>query len=57
MSNERTIKTTVYIPAERWEQLRELAKAQRRSVNSELVWAIQQYLEEQMRTRADADAS
>ncbi|HEY7091671.1 MAG TPA: Arc family DNA-binding protein [Ktedonobacterales bacterium] len=54
MSKEQTIKTTAYFPVEIWEQLRELAKAHRRSMNSELVWAIQQYLEGQKRKRTDA---
>jgi hypothetical protein len=54
MSKEQTIKTTAYIPKEMWEQLRQVAKEHRRSVNSELVWAVQQYLEEQKRKRTDA---
>jgi hypothetical protein len=54
MDNQQTVKTTVYVPAEVWEQLRQSAKEHRRSLNSELVWALQQYLEQQKRKSTDA---
>ena len=54
MDNQETVKTTIYIPVEVWEQLRQVAKEHRRSLNSELVWALQQYLALQKRKRPDA---
>jgi predicted transcriptional regulator len=54
MEKPATVKTTVYVPAEVWEQLRQVAKAHRRSLNSEMVWALQQYLDQQSRKRPDA---
>jgi predicted transcriptional regulator len=40
-------KTTVYIPPAIREKLKTVAKQHQRSFNSELVWALQQYLERQ----------
>jgi predicted transcriptional regulator len=40
-------KKTVYLPADIDERLRRVAMLHRRSFNSELVWALQQYLEQQ----------
>ena len=54
MDKQQTIKSTVYVPKEVWEQLRQSAREHRRSLNSELIWALQQYLEQQKRKRADA---
>jgi predicted transcriptional regulator len=54
MDKPETVKTTIYVPAEVWEQLRQVAKEHRRSLNSELVWALQQYLEQQKRQQPDA---
>jgi hypothetical protein len=49
MNKQQTVKTTVYLPLDIWEQVRQSAKEHRRSFNSELVWALQQYLEQQKR--------
>jgi len=47
---------TVYLPAELLERLRESATLHRRSLNSELVWALEQYSQQQQRKRKrDAD--
>jgi predicted transcriptional regulator len=40
-------KTTVYLPSDIRERLKHSAKQHRRSFNSELVWALQFYLEHQ----------
>src|SRR5260221_12102817 len=40
-------KKTFYLPADIDERLRHSAKRNRRSLNSELVWALQQYLDHQ----------
>jgi hypothetical protein len=40
-------KTTVYIPPDVRERLKASAKANRRSFNAELVWALEQYLASQ----------
>jgi hypothetical protein len=40
-------KKTFYLPTDIDERLRHSAKRNRRSLNSELVWALQQYLEHQ----------
>jgi|GEM_PF-2560134 predicted transcriptional regulator len=42
-----THKKTVYLPPDIDERLRRSAKKNRRSYNSELVWALQQYLDRQ----------
>ncbi len=42
-----TRKKTVYLPPDIDERLRQSAKKNRRSYNSELVWALQQYLDQQ----------
>jgi predicted transcriptional regulator len=42
-------KKTVYLPADVDERLRRVAQLHRRSFNSELVWALEQYLEQQER--------
>jgi len=49
MNNESvtTLKKTVYLPPDIDERLRRSAKKHRRSYNSELVWALQQYLDQQ----------
>jgi hypothetical protein len=49
---QQMIKTTVYLRKEIWEQVHRSAKANRRSLNSELVWALQQDLEQQQRERS-----
>jgi hypothetical protein len=54
MDKQPAIKTTIYVPAAIWERLRQSAKEHRRSLNSELVWALQEYLEQQKRTSNDA---
>jgi hypothetical protein len=54
MDKQETVKTPVYVPAEVWEQLRQVAREHRRSLNGELVWALQQYLEQQKRQHSDA---
>ena len=46
-----TTKTTVYIPPDVRERLKVSAKANRRSFNSELVWALQVYLERQKKEK------
>ncbi len=46
-------KKTVYLPADIDEQLRHSAQKHRRSFNSELVWAIQRYLESQEKEQND----
>ena len=40
-------KVTILIPVEMVSQLKEEAKKHQRSFNGELVWALQQYLEQQ----------
>jgi hypothetical protein len=45
-----TYKKTVYLPPDIDERLRRSAKKNRRSYNSELVWALQQYLDQQEST-------
>jgi predicted transcriptional regulator len=45
-----THKKTVYLPPDIDERLRQSAKKNRRSYNSELVWALQQYLDQQEST-------
>jgi predicted transcriptional regulator len=40
-------KTTVYIPPEIRTKLKAIAKQHKRSFNSELVWALEVYLESQ----------
>jgi len=45
--NVITHKKTVYLPSDIDERLRRSAKKNRRSYNSELVWALQQYLNQQ----------
>lgn len=47
-------KKTVYLPADLDERLRRSAQKHRRSFNSELVWAIQRYLEQQEQEQHDA---
>ena len=49
MNNESvtSLKKTVYLPPDIDECLRRSAKRHRRSYNSELVWALQQYLDQQ----------
>lgn len=42
-----TLKKTVYLPPDIDERPRRSAKKHRRSYNSELVWALQQYLDQQ----------
>jgi len=42
-----TYKKSVYLPPDIDERLRRSAKKNRRSYNSELVWALQQYLDRQ----------
>jgi len=42
-----TLKKTVYLPPDIDERLRRSAKKNRRSYNSELVWALQLYLDQQ----------
>lgn len=42
-----TKKKTVYLPPDIDDRLRRSAKRNRRSYNSELVWAIQQYLDKE----------
>jgi predicted transcriptional regulator len=42
-----TYKKTVYLPSDIDGRLRRSAKKNRRSFNSEVVWALQQYLEQQ----------
>ncbi len=42
-----TYKKTVYVPPDIDGRLRRSAKMNRRSYNSELVWALQQYLDQQ----------
>jgi hypothetical protein len=42
-----TYKKTVYVPPDIDGRLRRSAKKNRRSYNSELVWALQQYLDQQ----------
>jgi len=46
-------KKTVYLPADMDEGLRRSAQKHRRSFNSELVWAIQIYLEQQEKEQHD----
>jgi hypothetical protein len=46
-------KKTVYLPADIDEGLRRSAHKHRRSFNSELVWAIQRYLEQQEQEQHD----
>jgi len=46
-------KKTVYLPTDIDERLRRSAQKHRRSFNSELVWAIQRYLEEQEKEQHD----
>lgn len=47
-------KKTVYLPEDIDERLKHSASKHRRSVNSELVWAIQWYLEQQEKESPDA---
>jgi hypothetical protein len=42
---------TAYIPFDLYEALRQSAKANRRSINSELIWALQQYVAQQEKER------
>ena len=47
---------TVYLPADLLERLRQSATLHRRSLNSELVWALEQYArQEQRKGQRDAD--
>jgi Arc-like DNA binding domain len=46
----------LYVPPALLEQFRTLSAAHRRSLNSELVWALEQYAkQEQRRGKRDAD--
>jgi hypothetical protein len=48
---------TVYLPADLLERLRQSAVEHRRSLNSELVWALDQYSkQEQRKGKRNADA-
>jgi predicted transcriptional regulator len=51
-----TLKKTVYLPPDIDERLRQSAKKNRRSYNSELVWALQQYLDQQESENASRNA-
>jgi rRNA-processing protein FCF1 len=42
-------KTTVYLPPAVIEELHHVARRHRRSFNSELIWALEQYLNQQGR--------
>jgi predicted HicB family RNase H-like nuclease len=47
--DEHTKKTTVYLPERVHAQLNALAKAHKRSFNSELVWVVEQYIQKEQR--------
>jgi len=46
MQNKETRKTTIYLPSEMVTALKQRAKENKRSFNSEIAWALQQYLEQ-----------
>lgn len=41
------ISSQIRIPEELWEELKKIAEKEKRSVNSELVYIIEKYIEEQ----------
>ena len=44
----RMISSNIRIPEELWNQLRQLAYEEKRSINSELIYIIEKYIEEKM---------
>jgi predicted transcriptional regulator len=45
----KPVRTTIYLAPETHEALHRVAKAHKRSFNSEVVWALEQYLAQQSR--------
>jgi hypothetical protein len=55
-SERKTQRWMLYLPPALLDQFRQLAAAHRRSLNSELVWALEQYAkQEQRKERRNAD--
>jgi predicted transcriptional regulator len=53
MNNDaKPARTTIYLAPETHEALHRVAKAHKRSFNSEVVWALEQYLAQEARRRA-----
>jgi Arc-like DNA binding domain len=56
-TERKTQRWMLYVPPALLEQFRTLSAAHRRSLNSELVWALEQYAKLERRKRSrDADA-
>jgi predicted HicB family RNase H-like nuclease len=49
-----TIKTNIYIPAALHAQLQALARQERRSLNSEIIWLLERAVEAKAKEKPDA---
>jgi Arc-like DNA binding domain len=55
-TERKTQRWMLYMPPALLDQFRTLASAHRRSLNSEMIWALEQYAKaEQLKGRRDAD--
>jgi predicted HicB family RNase H-like nuclease len=56
MEPPRTVTTNIRFPKDVHEQLAALAKRQRRSINQAVVFAVEQYLQQEQQPKAAPDA-
>lgn len=55
MSNEQETRITVRFPSALASQIRELAEDEKRSINSEIIFAVQQYVTRKRKERGKDD--